>query len=157
MDTRTNRFFAGLAAAVALSAGAAWAAGDKSADETELRGVEAAICQAFESGDAGTLRKLLDPTFTLTNSRGEITDLQANLAEVASREPRYDEFRNHDQKLRLYGDAAIITGITTVKGTAAKAPFAADFQFTDTYVRHDGKWLLAASHASKIADKAAKK
>jgi len=138
-------------------AGAAWAAGDKNADETELRGVEAAICQAFESGDAGTLRKLLDPTFTLTNSRGEITDLQANLAEVASREPRYDEFRNHDQKLRLYGDAAIVTGITTVKGTAAKAPFAADFQFTDTYVRRDGHWLLAASHASKIAEKAAKK
>ena len=144
---------AAFAFGAALSAGA-WAAGsDKAADERALRETEAAVCQAFESGDAGTLRKLLDPTFTLTNSRGEMTDLQANLAEVASREPRYDEFRNHGQNVRLYGDAAIITGVTTVKGTANKQPFAADFQFTDTYVRHDGKWLLAASHASKIPEK----
>lgn len=144
---------AGLLLAATLAASGSAAARDKAADERDLRAVEAQVCQAFESGDAGTLRKLLDDTFTLTNSRGEVTDLEANLAEVASREPHYDVFRNHDQKLRLYGDAAIITGITTIKGTSHKEPFAADFQFTDTYVRRDGKWLLAASHASKMPEK----
>lgn len=119
-------------------------------DEREIRRVEAELCHAFEIGDAQTLRKDLDATFTLTSSRGEVTDLAQNLDEVAKREPRYDEFRNHDQKVRLYGDAAIVLGITSIKGTSEGKAFAADFQFTDTYVRRGGRWLLAASHASRL-------
>jgi len=128
-------------------------AGDAAPDEREIRRVEAELCRAFETGDAATLRKDLDSTFTLTNSHGEVADYAQNLAEVASREPRYEIFRNHDQKVRVYRDAAIVTGITTVKGSSNGDPFAADFQFTDTYVRRNGRWLLAASHASRLAPK----
>jgi ketosteroid isomerase-like protein len=122
-------------------------------DEREIRRVETELCKAFEDGDAPTLRKDLDPTFTLTNSRGEVSDFAQNLDEVSKREPRYEAFLNHDQNVRLYGDAAIVTGITTVKGHSKGEPFAADFQFTDTYVRRKGHWLLAASHASRLQAK----
>ena len=122
-------------------------------DEREIRRVEAELCKAFEDGDAPTLRKDLDATFTLTNSRGEVSDFAQNLDEVAKREPRYEVFRNHDQNVRVYGDAAIVTGITSVKGRSKGEPFAADFQFTDTYVSRKGRWLLAASHASRLPAK----
>jgi len=122
-------------------------------DELAIRRVEAELCKAFEDGDTQILRKDLDATFTLTNSRGEVSDFTQNLEEVAKREPRYEVFRNHDQNVRLYGDAAIVTGITTVKGRAQGELFAADFQFTDTYVRRKGHWLLAASHASRLPTK----
>jgi len=122
-------------------------------DEREIRRVEAELCKAFEDGDAPTLRKDLDATFTLTNSRGEVSDFAQNLDEVAKREPRYEVFRNHDQNVRVYGDAAIVTGITSVKGRSKGEPFAADFQFTDTYVRRQDRWLLAASHASRLPAK----
>src|SRR6185312_15863453 len=68
-----------------LLASGAVLARDKVQDERDIRAAEAALCHAFEIGDAGELKKFLDPTFTLTNSRGEVTDYQANLAEVASR------------------------------------------------------------------------
>jgi ketosteroid isomerase-like protein len=123
---------------------------DAAQDEREIRRVETAICSEFESGDAAGLKKNLDASFTLTSSRGEVTDLRQNLDEVGRREPHYEVFRNHDQNVRLYGDAAIVTGITTVKGTSDGKPFAADFQFTDTYVRRNARWLLAASHASRL-------
>jgi ketosteroid isomerase-like protein len=126
---------------------------DAKQDEREIRRVEAELCHAFEVGDAATLRKDMDATFTLTSSRGEVSDFAQNLAEVASREPRYEIFRNHDQKVRVYGDAAIVTGITTVQGSSKGEPFAADFQFTDTWVRRNGYWLLAASHASRLPKK----
>ncbi len=119
-------------------------------DEAAIRSAEAALCHAFEAGDATGLRRFLDDRFTLTGSTGTVTDLAQNLAEVAKREPAYDVFRNHDQKIRLYGDAAIVTGVTSIKGRAAGEPFAADFQFTDTWVSRSGHWLLAASHASKL-------
>ena len=136
--------------AAGLLVSASVLARDAAQDEGEIRRVEATVCEAFEQGDALALEKNLDERFTLTSSRGEVTDRKQNLAEVASREPQYEVFRNHDQNVRLYGDAAIVTGVTTVRATVAGKPFAADFQFTDTYVRRDGHWLLAASHASKL-------
>jgi ketosteroid isomerase-like protein len=136
--------------ALALPAGAALAR-DAASDEKEIRTVEAVLCRAFESGDAATLRKHMDATFTQTSSRGEVTDYEQNVAEVVRREPRYEVFRNHEQKVRLYSDTAIILGTTTVKGTADGKPFEADFQYTDTWIRRDGHWKIAASHASRLA------
>ncbi len=51
-------------------------------------------------------------------------------------------------QVRLHGDAALITGRTTVTGTAGNTPFAAELQFTDTLVRQNGRWRVAASHVS---------
>lgn len=123
---------------------------DAAQDRRELLRAESALCQAFESGDAGALREGLTADFTLVDSRGAVTGLAQNLDEVARREPYYDEFRNHDQQVRLYGDAAIVVGITSIKGKAGGEAFAADFRYTDTWVLRDGRWLLAASHASRI-------
>lgn len=134
----------------ALMATAA-AASNAARDEREIRGVEALLCHAFEIGDDAALRKHMDSTFTQTSSRGEVTDFEQNIAEVAKREPRYEVFRNHDQKIRFYGDTAIILGITTVKGTSEGKPFSADFQYTDTWIRRNGAWKIAASHASRLA------
>jgi ketosteroid isomerase-like protein len=123
---------------------------DAKQDERAILRAEAAICEAFESGDAAYLRGALDPRFTLVDSRGTVTNLEQNLQEVQAREPRYETFRNHGQSIRLYGDTAIITGITSIKGTAGGEAFAADFRFTDTWLYRDGRWLLAASHASRL-------
>jgi hypothetical protein len=60
---------------------------DAAQDEREIRRVEALLCRAFETGDAEALRKNLDRTFTLTSSRGEVTDFAQNVAEVAKRDP----------------------------------------------------------------------
>jgi ketosteroid isomerase-like protein len=136
-------------AAHCLAAGAAYPR-EPAGQESEVRRVEAVLCHAFESGDAATLRKYMDATFTQTSSRGEVTDFEQNAAEVARREPRYDVFRNHDQKVRIYGDTAIILGITTVKGTSEGKAIEADFQYTDTWIRHDGHWKIVASHASRL-------
>jgi ketosteroid isomerase-like protein len=140
-----------IAAALALgSAGMHAAAPDPL--EAALLHAETALCAAFERGDAATLRRYMDPSFTLVNSRGEVSDYAQNVDEVARRSPRYETFRNHDQTVRRYGDTAIVIGITTVKGVADATPFAADFRYTDTWLRRDGAWKIAASHASRLAD-----
>ncbi|MBN9682708.1 MULTISPECIES: nuclear transport factor 2 family protein [unclassified Corallococcus] len=139
-----------LTTVLALATGAAEAR-DPAQDERELLKVEAALCRAFETGDVATLRKSLDARFTLTDSKGTVTDLEQNLAEVAKKDPVYEVFRNHHQKIRLYGDAAVVTGITTLKGHSGKTQFEGDFQFTDTWVYRDGQWKLAASHATRLS------
>lgn len=65
---------------------------------------------------------------------------------------RYEVFENRDMKVRLHGDAAVVTGRTIVKGQAGGSSFDAEFQFTDTLVKSAGRWrVAAATHISRIS------
>ena len=141
---------AALFAATLAIVASATAAGDKAGESAAIRRVEATLCTAFEKGDAKTLREYLDPQFTQGTSRGDVDDFQTTVSEVEKREPYYDEFRNHDQTVRVYDKAAIVIGITSVKGKSQGKPFAADFKYTDTYIYRAGHWWLAASHATRL-------
>ena len=122
-------------------------------EEKALRKVEAMLCAAFQNSDADVIARFEDEHYTLTNSRGLVTGRAQDVDEARKRDPKYDVFRNHDQKIRFYGDAAIINGITTAKGSSGGTAFDADFQYTDTYIKRDGQWILASSHATKIERK----
>lgn len=134
-----------------LAVGPVRAAPSAAADEQELKRVEAALCEAFRTNDAETIARLEDETYTLTNSRAVVSTRADDIAEAKKRASQYSEFRNHDTTIRLYGDSAIILGITSVKGTAEGKPFELDVRFTDTYVRRADGWKIAASHVTRIA------
>jgi ketosteroid isomerase-like protein len=53
--------------------------------------------------------------------------------------------------VRAYGDTAIVTGRTkaTVSGAA---PQTVTLRFTDVFVRRDGRWMVVASHATRLAE-----
>jgi ketosteroid isomerase-like protein len=127
------------------------ASGDTKADEAMILERINKACTAFEKGDATYLVDFLDETFTLTNTSGQVSTREQNLDEIRKREPRYEVFRNHDMKVRVYGDSAVVTGVTSIKGTSGSQAFAIDVQFTDTLIKRDGKWRMVASHASPLA------
>ncbi|HJR74761.1 MAG TPA: nuclear transport factor 2 family protein [Luteimonas sp.] len=118
-------------------------------DVAQILKVEKDACDAFEREDADWLEKHLDPTFTLTSSTGKVTTRADEVADLRGG-TKYDVFRNRDTKVRLYGDAAVTTGITRVEGQADGKPYKLDFQFTDTYVRKPDGWVMVASHASRL-------
>ena len=145
-----------LSIALSLFTPAAIAA-DRSADERAILKVERDICAAYEAEDAAWIGEHLDLEFTLTASNGKITTRDDEVAELANGVTTYEVFRNHGTRLRYYGnDTAIALGITTVKGVSEGKSFAADFQFTDTYVRGPKGWVMVASHASRLPSPAAK-
>jgi ketosteroid isomerase-like protein len=139
--------------AAAFAAQPAIAAPSAADDERDIRRVEQALCAAFQAGAGETIARLEDATYTLTNSHGDVTARADDVADAKKGDVRYSEFRNHDSKVRLYGDAAIVTGITSLKGVAAGKSFESDFAFTDTYVRRADGWKIAASHASRLDKK----
>lgn len=118
-------------------------------DVMQIMKVERDLCAAFEREDADYLEKHLDPTFTLVSSTGKVTTRADEVADLRGG-TKYDVFRNRDSKVRLYGDAAVVIGITRVEGKADGKPYALDFKFTDTYVRKPQGWVMVASHASRL-------
>ena len=146
MNGRTCLLLAALAAP-------AFSAAAPADDTREIERVERELLDAFRTGDAATIEKLEDETYTLVSTRGEVTTRADDIADAKKGEIRYTEFRNHDTTMRLYGDAAIRLGITSLKGTASGKPFALDVRFTDTYIRRADGWKIAASQATRIETK----
>jgi ketosteroid isomerase-like protein len=107
-------------------------------------------CVAFLEADVAAAEALLAPGFTLVNSSAVVQTREEVLAEIRNRDPVYDEFRNHSMTARVFGDAAIVQGITTVKGKSGGNAFAVNVRFTDTLIREHGKWRLLVSHVTAI-------
>lgn len=123
---------------------------DASAQEEEVKSATQRACEAFQRADLAAVEALLAPGFTLVGSDGSVQPREQALAEVRAKEPRYEVFRNHDMVARVYGDAATVQGITTLKGTSGGKPFALDVRFTDTLVRSNGQWRIVVSHVTRL-------
>lgn len=107
-------------------------------------------CKAYQDGDTDGIRRLLTDDFTLTDPDGVITTREDDVRALQTNAIRYTLFENRDMKVRLHGDAAVVTGITEVRGNAGSAAFASKFQFTDTVVRQGERWRVASSHISRL-------
>lgn len=127
------------------------AARDVREDEAAILQVTRDACKAFVDADTRRLAEVLTEDFTLTDADGVVTTRAQEIASVETGAVRYEVFENHDMKVRLYGDSAVVTGRTIVKGTAGATAFAAEFQFTDSVVRRADRWWIAASHISRLA------
>jgi len=119
--------------------------------EKEVFQFERDACRAFLDADRAALERVLTDDFTLTLSNGEVSTRANEIDELRSGKVHYDVFENYDMKARVYGDnTAVVLGKTRVKGTSEGKPFDRVVQFTDTIIKRDGQWRLAAGHVSRI-------
>ena len=119
--------------------------------QQEVLQFERDACKAFLDADVAALERVLTPDFTLTLSSGEVSTRADEINELQSKKVHYDVFENYDMLARLYGnDTAVVLGKTHVKGTSEGKPFDRIVQFTDTLIRRDSRWQLAAGHVSRI-------
>jgi ketosteroid isomerase-like protein len=123
-----------------------------SREESRVMQVTQDACVAFLKADVAAAEALLAPGFTLVNSQAVVQSREEVLAEIRNRDPVYEVFRNHSMSARVFGDAAIVQGITAVKGKSGEHAFDVNVRFTDTLIREKGKWRLVVSHVTAIAD-----
>ncbi len=140
-----------LLSSCALFLSALCAFADNSAEENAVLQTEREGCLAYQNNDAEKIAQFLTSDYTLTNSKGEINTAAEDVADAKGGKIHYKVFENYDMKARVYGDAtAIVLGKTKVQGTAEGKPIDIIVQFTDTFVKQDGKWRLAAGHVSRM-------
>jgi Domain of unknown function (DUF4440) len=119
--------------------------------EQEVLQFERNACKAFLDADPVALERVLTPDFTLTLSNGDVSTRGNEIDELRNGKVHYDVFENYDMKARLYHDnMAVVLGKTRVKGTAQGKSFDRVVQFTDTLIKRDGSWQLAAGHVSRL-------
>jgi len=120
------------------------------ADEKALTDIENQLSDAYRTGNVDYIKKVVDETYTLTNSHAKVSHRPDDIDEVTKGDPHYEVFHTHDMTPRVYGDAAVVLGIVSLKGTSAGQAFDVDMRFTDTFVRRDGQWRMVAAQVTRI-------
>src|SRR5262245_31319239 len=93
---------------------------DSREDERAIISIEHKVDQAYLTGDADYLDSILSSDFILTNVRGEVSKKAEEVAEVRNGIIHYDKFQTSDLNVRVYGDTAVATGQTWIKGIVKK-------------------------------------
>lgn len=115
---------------------------------------ERAVCAAYERNDAAAIDSLVHDSYTLTDSKGVITTKAGDIRDARARAIEFTTFHNEGMKVRVYGNAAIVTGRTILQGKAKDGSVVdVEVQFTDTIVLEGGRWRIVAGHVSRLKPK----
>lgn len=117
---------------------------------------ERAACAAYQRNDAAALDSLIHDSYTLTDSKGVITTKADDIRDAKAKIVEYSTFHNEDMRVRIYGNSAIVTGRTILKGKARDGTDVdVEVRFTDTVILVDGRWRIVAGHVSRLKPKPA--
>ena len=107
--------------------------------------------QAYVDQDLDYLASSFAEEYLHTNLVGGTTTKQQELDFYGTSEFTLESGNVGAFRMNKYGDVVVATGQVTWTGARYRnADLSGDFRVTRAYVMRGGKWLLVASHASKI-------
>lgn len=138
-----------IVAACTLPANAGVAQGNA---EQALIQLERDWCTALLKRDTSLLDRILASDYTGVGSRGSTETKSEALASLKDMTSAVDACVDTNFKVRVFGDAAVVTAMATRSGTYKGAAYK-DRQslYTDIFVLRDGRWQCVASHATLVA------
>jgi ketosteroid isomerase-like protein len=121
--------------------------------EQELIKLENEWADAWVKSDIVFFDRIEADDYTWTAPEGFVMTKADDLALLKSGRSVITSWVLADMKVRVYGDAAVVTGRCTTKETYKGEDVSGQFQWTDTWVKRDGRWQCVAGHTSRIAQK----
>ena len=123
------------------------------ADEEAIIKLERDWSAALVKLDFATIDRVVAPDWILTTPDGaQQTKAQAD-ADLKSGKVKFHSFTIDDLKVKVYGNAAVVFGLTTEKLTVDGKDMSGQNRFTDTFIKRDGKWQCVATHVTAVAKK----
>ena len=123
--------------------------GASNGDEQALTALEMQWLKSDQTNNVDLAAPLLADKYTSMTVSGTIEDRAQTLAYYKTRKYSSAEYEG-GIKVVVSGDTAITRGVYIGTGTDSGKPFQEHLRWTDTWVRHGGKWQCLASHYSKI-------
>ena len=123
----------------------------QSNDVAQLSRLEQVWNDAYVRGDVQPLEELLSDDLVVTMTDMAVLTKVQSIGLLRSGYLKFPRYETSDIRIRVYNDAAVVTGrlqrTRTINGNNVED----DWRFTKVYVRHAGKWQVVAWHASTNA------
>jgi ketosteroid isomerase-like protein len=128
------------------------AANYMSQDEQEVRLLDQQWNEAYHRRDVEALRRILADDWTAIDGAGLIISKQQLLERVASNPDAFDRLEFDEFSLRLFCDAAIVTGRLSVRASDNEDDgFSLRQRFTRVYVKRESLWRAVATQVTVMA------
>jgi ketosteroid isomerase-like protein len=107
---------------------------------------EQELAQAMVKNDAEAIGRLLTDDWIIVDPDGGIIERARFLAVIQSGALTHEMMESDDMRVRIYGNTAIVTALTTTNGRFNGHAFTTQERATDVFVQENGRWQCALSH-----------
>ena len=119
--------------------------------ELQIKQYEERLKQAMLRSDVAALDELLAPDLSFINHLGQLMTKQNDLQAHKSGMLKINQITLSDQKIKVYGDVAVVTVLTHIIGSFAGAASEDNFRFTRVWAKSTSNaWQVIAGHSSTV-------
>jgi ketosteroid isomerase-like protein len=123
-------------------------AGSSADHEKAVAALDTEYQAAVKANDVATMDRILADDFVLVTGLGKTYTKADLLNEARSKRTIYEHQEDSTQKVRVWGDTAVVTALLWAKGTEDGKAFDYKLWFSDTYVRAPAGWRYVFGQAS---------
>jgi ketosteroid isomerase-like protein len=121
--------------------------------EEELLKLEKAFAEAIVKNDLEGIGRLVIDDWIIIDPNGEIVDRARFVEVIKSGALTHDMMESADFRVRVYGDSAVVTGLTRTKGKFMGQEFSTQERATDVFVKRDARWQCVLTHLTRFPKK----
>ena len=122
----------------------------KSIAEQVIRKLDNERIQAQIHADVAALERIYADDFIGVGPSGTVRTKPQVISDFTSGDLRFQSITTDDVRVRVYGNAAVETGLSTMNGQDKGNAVPHDTRFTRVWVKQQGRWRLVANHYSSI-------
>jgi ketosteroid isomerase-like protein len=116
----------------------------------EIRKVDRERIRAQVNADAAELDRIYADDFIGIGPSGTLRTKKEVLADFTSGSLKFQSITTDDVRIRVYGNAAVETGLSTLKGRDAGKTVPEENRFTRVWIKQGGRWRLVSNHYSNL-------
>ena len=116
--------------------------------EQVIRTMDNERIQAQIHADAAALERIYADDFIGVGPSGAVRTKPQVISDFTSGDLKFQSITTDDVRVRVYGDAAVETGRSTMDGQDKGKPVPHNTRFTRVWVKQQGRWRLVANHYS---------
>lgn len=117
----------------------------------EVTNLQQQWTESYAKGDAAFLERHLSDDYIDTFPDGTVLDRNGEIESVKSGTVAFTEIPG-EINVRIYGEAAVITGRSTIKAKLKGQDVSGEHRFTHVWIRQDDRWQVVASQVTRIAN-----
>jgi ketosteroid isomerase-like protein len=121
--------------------------------EQELLKLENEFARAVASNDADALERLLADDWIIVEPDGGMIDKARFLAVIRSGALSHESMESTEPRIRVYGNTAVVTGLTTSKGKFMGQDFTSCERATDIFVKQADRWRCVFTQLTRFTKK----
>jgi ketosteroid isomerase-like protein len=121
--------------------------------EEELLKLESAFADAIIKNDLESIGRIVADDWIIVDPNGEIVDRTRFFEVIKSDALTHDIMESEDFRVRVYGESAVVTAITSTKGKFMGQEFSTRERATDVFVKREGRWQCVLTHLTRFRTK----